>query len=73
MIAALATLFFLTTLWMLVVAGAALFEKSGGKIRAALARQAIAAPFAARAVRLRYSSARLERPRSIMPRMRAAA
>ena len=36
MIAALGTLVFLTTLWMVVVVGAALLEESGGKIAAAL-------------------------------------
>ena len=36
MIAALGTLAFLTTLWLLVVVGAAVLEESGGKIAAAL-------------------------------------
>ena len=36
MIAALATLVFLATLWLLVVAGAAILEESGAKIAAAL-------------------------------------
>ena len=36
MIAALATLAFLTTLWLLVVVGAAVLEASGAKIAAAL-------------------------------------
>jgi len=36
MIAALGTLAFLTTLWLLVVVGAAVLEESGAKIAAAL-------------------------------------
>jgi hypothetical protein len=36
MIAALGTLLFLTTLWMLVVVGAAVLEESGARIAAAL-------------------------------------
>ena len=36
MIAALGTLAFLATLWLLVVVGAAVLEESGGKIAAAL-------------------------------------
>ena len=36
MIAAMGTLVFLSTLWLVVVAGAALLEESGGKIAAAL-------------------------------------
>jgi len=36
MIAALGTLVFLTTVWMLVVVGAAILEESGAKIAAAL-------------------------------------
>jgi len=39
MIAALGTLAFLTTLWTLVVVGAAILEESGGKIAAALKGQ----------------------------------
>ena len=39
MIAALATLTFLATLWLLVVVGATVLEESGGKIAAALKGQ----------------------------------
>lgn len=71
MTAALGTLVFLVTLWMLVVVGAAVLEESGAKIVAALkgkprARQ-VAAP-----VRLR-PRARIEQPIRASARWRAAA
>jgi hypothetical protein len=52
MIAALGTLPFLATLWLLVVVGAAVLEESGAKIAAAL-RGELARPEAAVTVRLR--------------------
>ena len=71
MMAALGTLAFLTTLWLLVVVGAAVLEESGGKIAAALkgrpARRAVKVP-----VRVRTRS-RLEQPMRARPRWRAAA
>jgi hypothetical protein len=71
MIAALGTLAFLTTLWMLVVVGAAVLEESGAKIAAALkgkpAHQPISVP-----VRVR-PRARLQRPVRVTARWRAAA
>ena len=56
MIAALGTLAFLTTLWLLVVVGAAVLEESGGKIAAALkghSRSSANVHFAALRVRTR--------------------
>ena len=71
MLAALGTLAFLTTLWLIVVVGAAVLEESGAKIAAALrgnsAYRPIAAPVRAR------GRARFQRPRRAKPRWRAAA
>ncbi|GAA3887790.1 hypothetical protein GCM10022276_03550 [Sphingomonas limnosediminicola] len=70
MIAALGTLAFLATLWLLVVVGAAVLEESGGRIAAALkgnVQQDVAVP-----VRLR-SRPRLQQPMRAKPRLRAAA
>jgi hypothetical protein len=71
MIAALATLTFLATLWLLVVVGAAVLEESGAKIAAALKgaplHRQIAVP-----VRVRTRS-RLQQPMRAKPRWRAAA
>ena len=72
MIAALATLAFLATLWLLVVVGAAILEESGAKIAAALkgqsardSRQPLYAPFRIRP--------RVRQPMRARPRLRAAA
>jgi len=71
MIAALGTLAFLTTLWLLVVVGAAVLEESGAKIAAALkgkpAYREIAVPVRVRA------RVRVQRPMRARPRWRAAA
>lgn len=71
MIAALGTLAFLATLWLLVVVGAAVLEESGGRIAAALkgrsVRRRVTAP-----VRLR-TRARWSEPMRAKPRWRAAA
>jgi hypothetical protein len=73
MIAALGTLPFLATLWLLVVLGAAVLEESGAKIAAALKGETTHQPTIGRlTVRMR------ERPRSqpvrrAEPRLRAAA
>ena len=71
MIAALGTLAFLTTLWLLVVVGAAVLEESGAKIAAALkgepACRQIQVPVRVRA-RLR-----VQKPMRAKPRWRAAA
>jgi len=73
MIAALATLVFLTTLWLLAVVGAAVLEGSGGKIRAALRGRSMGSVAATRPVRIRFSRYRVERPLRANARMRAAA
>jgi hypothetical protein len=71
MMAALGTLAFLTTLWLLVVVGAAVLEESGAKIAAALKGKApyrqVMVP-----VRVRPRS-RLQQPMRAKPRWRAAA
>lgn len=71
MIAALATLPFLATLWLLVVVGAKVLEESGAKIAAALKGEpaCLRAPaYAKRHVRIR-----MERRTMPGPRLRAAA
>ena len=72
MIAALGTLVFLSTLWLLVVAGAAVFEESGAKIAAALKGRPLHQPvMQGRTVRIRMRhSPRVMRAE---PRWRAAA
>ena len=71
MIAALGTLAFLATLWLLVVVGAAVLEESGAKIAAALkgkpACREIAVPVRVRA------RVRMQRPMRARPLWRAAA
>lgn len=72
MTAALATLLFLTTLWLLAVIGSAIFEQSGGKIVAALKGRSREPVLQTAPMRLRHR----ERDRAAyqsMPRMRAAA
>ena len=73
MIAALGTLVFLATLWLLVVVGATVLEESGAKIAAALkgvpARQPV---FAAQHLRIR-AHPRLMQPMRARPRLHAAA
>ena len=71
MIAALGTLVFLSTLWLVVVAGAALLEESGVKIAAALKGKPVGRPLFV-PVRVRARS-RSERPMRATPRWRAAA
>ena len=53
MIAAVGTLVFLATLWLLVVVGAAVLEESGAKIVAALKGDCAQPPFASVRVRVR--------------------
>ena len=71
MTAALGTLVFLVTLWMLVVVGAAVLEESGAKIAAALKGKSRAAPVIA-PVRIRMR-ARVQQPVRATVRWRAAA
>ena len=75
MLAALATIAFLATLWLVVVVAAETLGESGAKIAAALAGRSVVAtvpmiaPVRVR-VRLRYSA---QRPLRAEPRLRAAA
>jgi hypothetical protein len=71
MIAAFGTLAFLTTLWLLVVVGAAVLEESGAKIVAALKGKPVAQSSTV-AVRLR-ARPRFQRPVHATARWRAAA
>ena len=71
MIAALGTLVFLTTIWLLVVLGASVLEESGAKIAAALkGRQPHQPTIAPVTMRVRY---RLQQPMRASARLRAAA
>ena len=73
MIAALGTLAFLATLWLLVVVGAAVIEESGARIAAALkgeSRLQLSSSLAP--TRLRAHS-RVQKPMRASPRWRAAA
>ncbi len=73
MIAALGTLPFLATLWLLVVLGAAILEESGAKIAAALKGDTTREPVAGRVtVRLRTRS-QSQQVSNAAPRLRAAA
>jgi hypothetical protein len=71
MMAALGTLVFLTTLWLLVVVGASVLEESGAKIAAALKGQPAPVRMTA-TLRIRTRS-RLAKPMRATPRLRAAA
>ncbi len=71
MIAALGTLAFLATLWLLVVLGAAVLEESGAKIAAALTGESVFQP-AIVPVRAR-ARLRLTSPARVQRRWRAAA
>ena len=73
MIAALGTLAFLATLWLLVVVGASVLEESGAKIAAALKGASLpSAPRRVAALRLR-ASPRTIQPVKAAPRWSAAA
>jgi hypothetical protein len=73
MTAALGTLVFLVTIWMLVVVGAAVLEESGAKIAAALRGTSMQRPkFASPPVRLRVR-ANVRRPMRASAEWRAAA
>lgn len=71
MIAALGTLAFLATLWLLVVMGAAILEESGAKIAAALKGMASHQPTVV-PVRVR-TRPRLRQPMRATAKLRAAA
>jgi len=70
MIAPLGTLVFLTTIWLLVVLGAAVLEESGAKIAAALKGKQARKTYAPVRMRVRY---RMQRPMRATARWRAAA
>lgn len=73
MIAALATIVFLATLWMLVVVAASILEESGAKIAAALKGQlSHETPHPAAYARMRVRS-RVRQPMRARPRWRDAA
>jgi len=72
MMAALGTLVFLATLWLVVVVGAAVLEESGAKIAAALKGKQDRPSMAFASVRVRTRS-RLQRPVRARATWRAAA
>ena len=72
MIAALGTLVFLATLWLLVVVGAAVLEESGAKIAAALKGIQDRPAMASVRVRVR-ARPRLQQPTRVTAPWRAAA
>ena len=72
MMAALGTLVFLATLWLLVVVGAAVLEESGAKIAAALKGKQDRPSMAFASLRVRTRS-RLQRPVRARATWRAAA
>ena len=72
MTAALVTLVFLSTLWMLVVVGAAVLDGSSGKILAALRGRSFSPALATPPVRVRHQRYVAQRPR-FSARQRVAA
>ncbi|MGZ2411383.1 hypothetical protein ACUXST_000780 [Sphingomonas sp. F9_3S_D5_B_2] len=72
MIAALGTLAFLSTLWLLVVVGAAVLEESGAKILAALRGSCEEPRLSFTPARIR-TRVRLQQPMRARARWRAAA
>ena len=72
MIAAMGTLVFLATMWLLVVVGAAVLEESGAKIAAALKGDRAQPSFASVRVRVR-SRPRIAQPVRVSASWRAAA
>ena len=73
MIAAMATLAFLATLWLLVVVGAAILEESGAKIAAALKGQSAAGGHCQAGYARLRARPRLRQPMRAQPRWRDAA
>ncbi|MBA3668514.1 MAG: hypothetical protein H0W71_00340 [Sphingomonas sp.] len=72
MIAALATLVFLTTLWLLTVVGAKVLEESGSKILVALKGKSVNSVMSTAPQRLRHRE-RYRTAYRATPRLRAAA
>ena len=73
MIAALATIVFLSTLWMLTVVGAAVIEANGARILAALKGRSVSPALSTRPVRMRHQRFAAPHPARIRARQRAAA
>ena len=73
MIAAVATLVFLSTLWMLIVVGAAVLETSGARILGALKGRSSTPIIATRPIRMRHQRFQPLRPARINARQRAVA
>ena len=73
MIAAIATLVFLSTLWMLVVVGAAVLKSSGSRMFAALKGEGAVPMISTRPVRVRHQRYIAQRPARVSVRQRAAA
>lgn len=73
MIAALGTLAFLATLWLLVVVGAAVLEESGAKIGAALKGKTLELPSVGLAPVRGRARPRVQRPMRVRASLRAAA
>lgn len=73
MIAALGTLVFLATLWLLVAVGAAVLEESGAKIAAALKGKPVRAPSLRLATVRSAARPRVQSPMRAEPKWRAAA
>ncbi|MFL6732022.1 MAG: hypothetical protein ACJ8EH_00145 [Sphingomicrobium sp.] len=73
MIAALGTLAFLTTLWLLVVVGATILEESGAKIVAALRGEAALRTSVSLAPTRVRTRSRAQKSMRATPRWRAAA
>ena len=70
---ALATLAFLTTIWMFVVLGAMVLDNSGAKILAALKGESVRPMLSTRPVRVRHQRYQPLRPVRATARNRAAA
>jgi hypothetical protein len=73
MIAALGTLPFLATLWLLVVLGATVLEESGAKIAAALKGESMRKPAVGRVTMRMRARPRTQQVRCAEQRLRAAA
>ena len=73
MIAALGTLAFLATLWLLVVVGAAVLEESGAKIAAALKGKSLELRIVGTVPVRGRGRPRVQRPMRVHARWRAAA
>lgn len=73
MTAALATLAFLTVLWMLAIVGATVLDKNGAKILAALKGRSLSPGLVTRPVRLRHQRYTTPRAYRITSQQRAAA